>query len=75
MVPDALDKHLRIRYTISMSKVKKRWKDCSWCDHFQVSNKHEGVCKFLTDYNEAPVYVYNRFFCKKWQHEEEKKDG
>ena len=53
---------------------KRVWKSCSNCVSYQPT-KHEGVCKYLTEYNQTPVYVHRNFKCVKWFTREEKTNG
>lgn len=49
---------------------KREWKSCNSCKQFQPA-KQEGLCKYLGEYNNAPVFVHRHFKCVKYVRKEE----
>ena len=43
---------------------RKMWRQCSNCSKWSET-KREGVCGYLTEYNQLVVYTYRNFRCGK----------
>ena len=54
-------------------RAKRVRRNCHTCDQWSPV-KREGVCEYLTGYNQQVVYTHPWFWCGKWVHEDKDDD-